>query len=209
MAKADEESTEWLPVSQALRYVTEVEGSKDLADRLLRDAIRDGRLPHRIGVAFIGRHQREVRNEPASDGFWPRGSFWDWPTVVDLAKSYAIRKPHQFFEAHRIEVYIRALQKLWPKIRVENNAPAERAASRRGRRSSEPLVLAEATTRLQGSDRHIHVRKGRKKFLQGLADWLPKTHPNAKRMASKTIGDHIRRDDRVRALLPPEWQRRK
>ncbi len=215
MAKAAEKHNEWLLVSQALQRVAEIERSEELAERLLLAAIRDGRLPHRIGVAFASalgseglRERREVRNEPAPDWFWPKGSFWDWPTVVDLKKSYAVRKPLQFFEAHCIEVNAAVLRKLWPQIQAENNALSERAVTHPGPRSSAPLVLDEVERRLQGSNRHIYVQTGRKRFLDDVADWLSENHPEARPMKAKTIGDHLRQNERIQALLPPAWLRR-
>ena len=86
--------------------------------------------------------------------------------------------------------------------------PAQEA-SRRGRPSSAALVLEEAEKRLQSSDRARHISRGRKTFLAELSDWLRNTHPNARSMAAKTIGDHLRENAKVRALLPEAWLRRK
>ena len=86
--------------------------------------------------------------------------------------------------------------------------PAQEAP-RRGRPSSAPLVLEEAERRLQGSDRARHIQRGRDNFLAGLSDWLRETHPEARPMAAKTIGDHLRANANVQALLPEAWLRRK
>ena len=81
-------------------------------------------------------------------------------------------------------------------------------APRRGRPSSAPLVLEEAKQRLQGSDRALHIQRGREHFLAGLSEWLRNTHPKARPMAAKTIGDHLRANAEVRALMPEHWRRR-
>ena len=86
--------------------------------------------------------------------------------------------------------------------------PAQKAP-RRGRPSPAPLVLEEAERRLQGSDRALHIHRGRENFLAELSDWLRETHPEALPMAAKTIGDHLRANANVHALLPEAWLRRK
>ena len=86
--------------------------------------------------------------------------------------------------------------------------PAQEA-SRRGRPSSAPLVLEEAEKRLRGSDKALHISRCRKAFLVELSDWLRNTHPNARSMAAKTIGDHLRENAKVQALLPKAWLRQK
>src|SRR5262245_58730650 len=86
--------------------------------------------------------------------------------------------------------------------------PAQEAP-RRGRPSSAPLVLKEAERRLQGSDRVLHIQRGRDNFLAELSDWLRNTHPKARQMKAKTIGDRVRDNARVRALLPKGWLRQK
>ena len=80
---------------------------------------------------------------------------------------------------------------------------------RPGRPSSASLVLEEAERRLRGSDRARHIQRGRKDFLVELSDWLRDKHPEARSMAAKTIGDHLRENANVRALLPESWLRRK
>jgi hypothetical protein len=85
--------------------------------------------------------------------------------------------------------------------------PAQEAP-RRGRPSSAPLVLEEAERRLR-SDRALHIQRGRDNFLAELSDWLRETHPEARPMAAKTIGDHLRANANVQALLPEAWLRRK
>jgi hypothetical protein len=81
-------------------------------------------------------------------------------------------------------------------------------APRRGRPSSAPRVLEEAERRLR-SDKELCIRQGRKRFLKGLTDWLGDTHPEARPMAPKTIGDHLRESTNIRALMPEAWFRRK
>ena len=96
--------------------------------------------------------------------------------------------------------------RVYPAPAVEH--PAQKAP-RRGRPSSASLVLEEAERRLHSSDRPRHISRGRENFLAGLSDWLRSTHPNARPMADKTIGDHLRENANVRALLPEPWLRRK
>ena len=97
--------------------------------------------------------------------------------------------------------------RVFPAVTPAVERPAQEAP-RRGRPSSAPLVLKEAEGRLQGSDRTRHIHRGRGHFLAGLSDWLRKTHPEARPMAAKTIGDHLRVNANVRALLPEAWPRR-
>jgi hypothetical protein len=86
---------------------------------------------------------------------------------------------------------------------------AEQEAPGPGRPSSADLVVAEAKRRLEiSSDRARIEREGRKNFLAALRIWL-NDQPNARRMTAKTIGDHLRRDDTVRELLPKAWLRRR
>ena len=85
--------------------------------------------------------------------------------------------------------------------------PAQEAP-RRGRPSSASLVLEEAERRLRSSDSARHISRGRESFLAGLSDWLRNTHPNARSMVAKTIGDHLRENAKVRDLLPDTWLRR-
>ena len=96
--------------------------------------------------------------------------------------------------------------RVYPAPAVEH--PAQEVP-RRGRPSLASLVLEEAKRRLQSSDRARHISRGRQNFLSGLADWLCVTHPNVRPMAAKTIGDHLRENANVRALLPKSWLRRK
>ena len=85
--------------------------------------------------------------------------------------------------------------------------PAAHKAPRRGRPSPAPLVLEEAKRR--SKDRERLIRQGRENFLAELSSWLDDAHPEARPMAPKTIGDHLRENADVRALLPESWFRRK
>jgi hypothetical protein len=96
--------------------------------------------------------------------------------------------------------------KVFPVVAAER---LTQKAPRRGRPSSAPLVLEEATRQLQGSDRETYIRQGRKNFLERLSNWLRDTHAKARPMAPKTIGDHLRENVNVRALLPESWFRQK
>jgi hypothetical protein len=93
--------------------------------------------------------------------------------------------------------------KVFPVVAVASKA------LHRGRPSSAPLVLAEAERRLRGSDKAHYIRRGRKNFLVELSNWLRNADPKARPMAAKTIGDHLRDNANVRALLPESWLRRK
>ena len=86
--------------------------------------------------------------------------------------------------------------------------PAQEAP-RRGRPSSASLVVEEAERRLRGSDKALHIPRGRKDFLVELSDWLRDKHPEARSMAAKTIGDRLRENANVQALLPKSWLRRR
>ena len=56
--------------------------------------------------------------------------------------------------------------------------PAQEAP-RRGRPSSAPLVLEEAERRLQGSDRALHIQRGRDNFLGGAFGLAPRDAPRS------------------------------
>jgi hypothetical protein len=98
--------------------------------------------------------------------------------------------------------------RVFPAVTPAAEHPAQEAP-RRGRPSSASLVLEEAERRLRSSDKALYIRRGRENFLAGLSDWLRDTHPKARPMAPKTIGDHLRENANVRALLPESWFRRK
>jgi hypothetical protein len=85
-----------------------------------------------------------------------------------------------------------------PAVLIDDIVSQEQATSRRGPRSSAKLILAEAERRLRSPDRLTYVQVGRKRFLDGLETWLQKTHRSAKPMRSKTIGDHLSRNARIR-----------
>lgn len=84
---------------------------------------------------------------------------------------------------------------------------AAQKAPRRGRPSPAPLVVEEARRRLEGRDRAGHIRRGRKDFLEQLLGWLRATHKEAKPTTTKTIGGHLRNDEKIRALMPKGWYR--
>ena len=73
----------------------------------------------------------------------------------------------------------------YPAVTPAVEHPAQKAP-RRGRPSPAPLVLEEAERRLQGSDRALHIQRGRDNFSAGLSDWLRETHPKARQMKAKT-----------------------
>ena len=218
VAKAVEKRIEWVWLSQAYEQACAIERSKELAERHLRKAIVNEQLEHCVEILVIGgrfSQQREFPNERLSRWCTPVLDF-EW--MEDQAEGWLIeigadnKEEKRRFFAYRIKVSKAGLQRLYPELAAATDAKAsdqKRVSTRRGPRSSAPLVLAEAETRLRGKNRRDLVRQGRKRFLQGIADWLSETHPKAKPMAGKTIGDHLRDDARVRALLPPEWLRRK
>jgi hypothetical protein len=83
-----------------------------------------------------------------------------------------------------------------------------REAPLRGAPTSAELVIEEADRRLQNTDKETLVRRGRKNFLEDLSTWLGDTHPKARQMMAKTIGDHLRKNVYIRTLLPEGWLRR-
>jgi hypothetical protein len=71
------------------------------------------------------------------------------------------------------------------------------------------LVVAEAIARLQGNDRAGIELRGRENFLEDLRIWLGEQHPEARSMAPKTVGDRLRDDEKVQAVWPKTWRRRR
>ena len=130
-------------------------------------------------------------------GWWPRPEF----TVIDYEQR-SVRGNAQIPQTFPPMFFV----KVFPVVAVEH---LTQKAPRRGRPSSAPLVLEEAKLRLRGSDRATYIRQGRENFLAGLSNWLRDTHPEDRPMAPKTIGDHLRANADVRALLPESWFRRK
>ena len=53
------------------------------------------------------------------------------------------------------------------------------------------------------------MSRGRENFLVELSDWLRNTHPNAKPMATKTIGDHLRENGERPGSSAGTWLRAK
>jgi hypothetical protein len=106
----------------------------------------------------------------------------------------------------------------FPNARIVRAKPAKPKGGRkrrkaaqkaRGRPSSAPLVLEKAKQELLTSDKARLELRGRKDFQAKLKKWLADTHPKERQMAAKTIGDHLSRNDEVRALLPKPWLRRR
>ena len=90
---------------------------------------------------------------------------------------------------------------------------------RAGRPSSQELVLLKVKERALEHQRRLAegeplsqidgLPKKRDVLLQEVSDWLREAHPNAKQMKPKTIGDHLRTNEPIRALLPEKWFRRR
>jgi hypothetical protein len=130
-------------------------------------------------------------------GWWTRPEF----TVIDYEQS-SVRGNAQIPPTFPPMFFV----KVFPVVAVEH---LTQKAPRRGRPSSASLVLEEAERRLRSSDKALYILRGRENFLAGLSNWLRDTHPEARPMAPKTIGDHLRENADVRALLPESWFRRK
>jgi hypothetical protein len=144
------------------------------------------------------RHSVQGRRYPP---FFPEMSFVRvYPPVAPKAKAKRGRKP-----ARPVPIQAAGVAAGTSVV----SAIAKPALRKRGRRSSAPLVLKEAKQQLLTSDKALLERRGRQDFQEKLARWLPKAHPEARRMAAKTIGDHLSRNDEVRALLPKAWLRRR
>jgi hypothetical protein len=144
-------------------------------------------------------------NARASDdsGLQPPKGWWLMVmTVIDrerrLVRGCAYMEP-AFSDMYFVKVY--------PAATPAVEHPAQEAP-RRGRPSSASLVLEEAERRLRSSDKALLIRQGRGNFLVGLSDWHRDNHPEARPMAAKTIGDHLRENANVRALLPESWLRK-
>lgn len=142
-------------------------------------------------------------NARASDdgGSQPPKGWWGMETTKFDRKRPSVRGL-AFVEPFPEMFFVR----VYPAPAVEH--PVQEAP-RAGRPSSASLVLEEAERRLRSSDKALLIRRGRGKFLAELSDWLRNNHPEAPSIAEKTIGDHLRKNAKVRALLPDSWLQRK
>jgi hypothetical protein len=95
-----------------------------------------------------------------------------------------------------------------PAAKPKAGRKRRKAAPKRGRPNGWPFVKEEAIRRLQASDKALLERRKRQVFLEELSKWLSRAHPEARQMAPKTIGDHLREDADTRVLLPKAWKRR-
>jgi hypothetical protein len=175
----------------------------------LEDYIKDYEQPETLVRAQLDRGELRYTwkdnngNLRASDdggplppkGWWPRPEF----TVIDYEQRSVrgnAQIPPTFPPMFSVKVF--------PVVAVEHLA---QKAPRRGRPSWASLVMEEAERRLLSSDRARCIQRGRENFLAELSGWLRDTHPEARPMAAKTIGDHVRNNANVRALLPKSWLR--
>jgi len=144
-------------------------------------------------------------NARASDdsGRQPPKGWWTM-VMTAIDRERRLVRGCAFMEPASADMYF---VKVYPAATRAVEHPAQEAL-RRGRPSSASLVLVEAGRRLQSSNRARHIQRGRGNFLAELSDWLRNTHPNGT-MAGKTIGDHLRKNANVRALLPDSWLRPK
>jgi len=174
----------------------------DLSDDFRREAVID------FATATATRPARTIR-EPNPALPYVRGNFTPRPQWVGhplLQRDWdPFSRPDHIDREFPAET-ITELKFLVP--RAPTVAPSAQKAPRRGRPSSAPLVLEEAERRLRSSDKALLERRGRKNFLEGLSNWLHDTHPKARPMKAKTIGDHLRENANVRALLPKRWLRK-
>ena len=97
---------EWIPLLDAYAHVTRIVRAPASADVEIRQALDDGSLRHRVGLAYDGFPQREIVNTTAPDGFW-RSAQIHW------AEDRAVRSSPRFL-AHRVVVAQQDLFKLWP-----------------------------------------------------------------------------------------------
>ena len=144
-------------------------------------------------------------NARASDdgGSQPPKGWWRMVETTKFDRERHSVKGLAFLEPAFPEMFF---VRVYPAPAVEH--PAQEAP-RPGRPSSASLVLEEAERRLRGSDKALHIQPGRKDFLVELSDWLRDKHPEARSMAAKTIGDRLRENANVQALLPKSWLRRR
>jgi hypothetical protein len=144
-------------------------------------------------------------NKRASDdgGPLPPRGWWTRPEFTRIDRETSEARGHPQFAPFFPPMFF---VRVFPVLAAEHLTPK---GPRPGRPSSAPLVLEEAERRLRGSDRATYIRQGRGNFLAGLSNWLRDTHSEAPPMAAKTIGDHLRDNANVRALLPESWLRRK
>jgi hypothetical protein len=133
-------------------------------------------------------------------------------------KGWWTRPIHTTIDRERREVYGPAhIPPFFPKmfsvrIILSSITAEAKKARQRGRPSSGPLVVAEATARLQGSQSADIERHGLANFLEDLKAWLDNKHskhPEVRTMECKTIGDWLRKDEAVQAVWPRTWRRRR
>jgi hypothetical protein len=233
MAEADHDDTssqcEWVSPREYVKRIArdlaaETEAEYSIAERFRRGKLRycyragNGELHHddlsddfrreaviNFATATATRPGRTIR-EPNPDLPYVRGNLrpqpqWFGHPILQRDWDPFSRPDHidREFPAETIT----ELKFLVP--RAPTVEPAAQKAPLPGRPSSASLVLKEAERRLRTGD----IPAARKKFLQQLSNWLRDTHPKARPVADKTIGDHLRDNENVRALLPKPWLRRK
>jgi hypothetical protein len=203
MAKARRKvstSTSWILLRDALAPAGERFGSAELAKKMLLRSPRRYRALGDDGNPVEG----NVSNFSDMVVDWEESSAR--PAFQMLVLGVGSPEPPPGRRLYRIKLLL-----------ADVPGAKKQVASRRGRRTSALLVLAEAKRLLRGKDRHAWVQKGRKRFLDHLRDWLNERierdrrvgrQPEAK-MESKTIGDHLRRDGSLQSLLPQGWRRRR
>ena len=102
---------------------------------------------------------------------------------------------------------------------ITDQAAQLQKAKRAGRPSSKKLVLLKVEERALEHRRRLAggeppsqtdgLPEKRDVLLKEVSDWLRETHPGANPMQPKTIGDHLRTSEPIRALLPKKWFRRR
>jgi hypothetical protein len=102
---------------------------------------------------------------------------------------------------------------------ITDQAAQLQKGQRAGRPSSQEWVLLKVKERALEHQRRLAegeppsqidgLPKKRGVLLQEVSDWLREAHPDAKQMKPKTIGDHLRTNEPIRALLPEKWFRRR
>jgi hypothetical protein len=232
MAAADHDDTsaqcEWVSPREYVKRIAKDPAAETEAEYSVAERFRRGELPYRYRDA-----NGALRHDDLSDDF-RREAVIDFATTTATRPARTIRGPNPDLPLVRGDLTPRPqwfghplLQRDWDPFSrphyidrefpaetiTELRFPAPRAPAKKtrrlGRPSSAPLVLEEAKRRLRGPDRATYIRQGRANFLAGLSNWLRDTHPEARPMVAKTIGDHLRDNANVRALLPEPWLRRK
>ena len=171
----------WIPLLDAYAHVTRIVKAPASADVEIRQALDDGRLRHRVGLAYDGFPQRrEIVNTTAPDGFW-RSAQIHW------ADDRAIRSSPRF-EARRVVVAQQDLFILWPDESLISEAGDSSPKSGRKRKYDREDILTLAA--------EYFAEKG-----------LPRSQSKLIEAVSLILGEAAPSDTQMKEIIGPFYKR--